>query len=205
MEEKPIKETDAGPRSISSLLSGSNAHPQPETTSPASTQPRPAERRSPAENNVQKPDYKAGCADDVRESFRELANLARHYSALRFVMFSVFVTITAGLLAVEFDATKRPAPGVPVTLFRVAAFALVLGFISMLQRVGNLVNFYQRQTYEFEADSGRKGLGVVEPTDLTRWKKRAKHLTILPFVLVEIGWIVLVLLSLLPLLLRLLR
>jgi hypothetical protein len=60
-------------------------------------------------------------ADNARASFTELCALARHYSALRFVMFSVFITITSALVVVEFDASKRPADGRPLLLFRISA------------------------------------------------------------------------------------
>ena len=106
--------------------------------------------------------------EDIRAGFAEACNLARHYSTLRFVMFSVFITIIGALVAVEFDSTRRPV-GKPLDLFRVGSFCLVMSFMVSEWRIGQLVKFYQKATYEFGARNGRTSLAVAMPPANAFW------------------------------------
>lgn len=60
------------------------------------------------------------CADD---DYREVMASIRHYSTLRFVMLTVFITMTSGLLVGEYGEYKMrpPAPLVPLAGLLVTA------------------------------------------------------------------------------------
>jgi hypothetical protein len=128
--------------------------------------------------------------ENARASFTEACNLARHYSTLRFVMFSVFITITGALVTVEFDSGRRPADGLPLILFRMASLFLVLCFALSEWRIGQLVVFYQTKTYEFGSNCGHSELSVAKPMGNQFWRIAAPLLTIIPFCLVAILWLV---------------
>jgi len=127
--------------------------------------------------------------EDIRAGFAEACNLARHYSTLRFVMFSVFITIIGALVAVEFDSTRRPV-GKPLDLFRVGSFCLVMSFMVSEWRIGQLVKFYQKATYEFGARNGRTSLAVAMPPATAFWRIFAPVLTITPFGLAALLWVI---------------
>jgi|GEM_PF-1831591 len=127
--------------------------------------------------------------ENARARFTEVCNLARHYSTLRFVMFSVFITISSALVALEFDSSRRPANGAPLFVFRLASFLLVASFAVSEFRIGQLVRFYQEKTYSFKDGDGCAGLTVDRPHGHACWRIAAPWLTSAPFVLVEIMWL----------------
>jgi len=129
-------------------------------------------------------------SEDIRARFAEACNLARHYSTLRFVMFSVFITIIGALVAVEFDPVRRPAAGVPLFLIRVGSLWLVLCFAVSQWRIGQLVRFYQRTSYDFGHTSKHPELSVAEPPGNPFWRIPAPLLTLTPFGLAAILWII---------------
>lgn len=128
--------------------------------------------------------------EDIRAGFAEACNLARHYSTLRFVMFSVFVTIIGALIAVEFDPGRRPVSGRPLICFRVASLFLVFCFAVSEWRIADLVKFYQKTTYEFGSIHQHPKLFVAKPPKQGAWQILAPLLTSTPFVLAAIMWLI---------------
>ena len=99
----------------------------------------------PTVSNEQKtqllPEYSEACAS------------LRHYSSLRFVQFSVFFALVAGLITISFDM------GSPVNtkLFlpvRIAALFLTIIFWTLEERWSQLAEYYTKRASELEKQMG---------------------------------------------------
>jgi hypothetical protein len=76
---------------------------------------------------------------DCRLTYQELCSTARHYSNLRFAMFTVFTTILAALVGLELRQYASPPPvaAPPSSLVLFFRFAsLVLAFLGSAQEFG---------------------------------------------------------------------
>jgi hypothetical protein len=117
--------------------------------------------------------------------FEETCSLARHYSALRWAMYAVFVTITGGLATVESSAInlshEKAITEGPPTLFRLACFVIMLGFLAALWRLSSLVRIYNEKLYHLEPS--------FKPDGHELWRYAAYITTFLPFILSALAWL----------------
>jgi hypothetical protein len=86
---------------------------------------------------------------DPLEEYRLVDGNQRHYSGLRFVIFTLFFAITVGLITQSF-----PSTGVVSQHLRVALPALGLAisvcFLRIEQRLCDYINFYSKRSQELE-------------------------------------------------------
>jgi hypothetical protein len=128
---------------------------------------------------------------DDRLSFQELSNTARHYSALRFAMFTVFTTILAALVGLELRQYGSPPPVVSpppslVLFFRIAALALAFLFGLLQWRVSDLIVFYQEESDKVGERSPRLKL-PLQPGH-KKWKYIIRMTMLAPFFLALFFW-----------------
>lgn len=128
---------------------------------------------------------------DCRLSFQELCNTARHYSALRFAMFTVFTTILAALIGLELRQYASPPPVASppsslVLFFRIASLALALLFGLAQWRVSDLIVFYQEESDR--SKDQRPQLKLPLPTGHKVWKHIARPVMLAPFFLAFVFW-----------------
>jgi len=129
---------------------------------------------------------------DDRLSFQELCNTARHYSALRFAMFTVFTTILAALVGLELRPYGSPPPAVPpptslVLFFRIASLVLATLFGLLQWRVSGLIVFYQEEAAKFAQRPSRLGL-PLQPRH-PKWKYIVPITMLMPFILAVAFWV----------------
>jgi hypothetical protein len=106
--------------------------------------------------------------------FQQICEMARFYSGLRFVMFTVFTTILAGVFTVEFRLNlhhRREHSW--VAAFRTASVVLIIGFGALEVRVAQLIMLYQTQAYEMSSNK------LVPPSRIWYWVVLV--ITLLPF------------------------
>jgi len=127
---------------------------------------------------------------DCRLTYQELCSTARHYSNLRFAMFTVFSTILAALVGLEVRQYASPPVAAPpsslVLFFRIASLALAFLFGLAQWRVSDLIVFYQE-----ESDKIKKQwplLTLPLPTGHEGWKYLVRPVMLAPFLLACIFW-----------------
>src|SRR6266853_4028812 len=121
-----------------------------------------------------------------RLSLGEICNTARHYSNLRFAMFTVFTTIMGALIGLELRqyGSLPPALAPPrwlVMYFRFASLVLVFLFSLGQWRVSELIVQYQKK-----ADSLSEGVPL--PTRHELWSAITPVIMLAPFLLALVFW-----------------
>lgn len=124
--------------------------------------------------------------DEDRVLYEQAQNNARHYSALRFAMFSIYSVISGALLSVDPGKAMKIPSGAGLFAFRVFALALVVTFGLLEWRVATLVAFYQERANEL---SSREKDELHEKHE--RWKWAIPRLMVVPFVLAGLLWLAL--------------
>jgi hypothetical protein len=108
-------------------------------------------------------------------------------------MYTVFTTVTAALMNVEFEVIKQARPGtsywVPPSLYRVGCGFLEATFALLLWRLGTLVRLYQEGAYTFADVRGFPGLRIEAPKSHRFWRWFTNVITVGPFVSVGAIWI----------------
>ena len=122
----------------------------------------------------------------MRTDFEQACETARSYSTLRFVMFTVFITILGALLVIEVDDHYQFGPPAMVVTYRLTAIALALLFSRAEWRVSQLIDFYQRRAaFDFRP---HYQLPLVE--DHQRYVVRVKRFMMAPLLMAAVFWAV---------------
>ena len=125
--------------------------------------------------------------ENIRLSFEQTCETARHYSNLRFAMFTVFTAILGGLFAVELGVVGPIPDGGIVIGFRIGAIILTTLFALGEWRVAMLVVFYQEEAKRFESKSA--GLSLPLPESHLWYKNCATWIMLAPFIMAWLFWI----------------
>ena len=73
----------------------------------------------------------------LRQEYTEVNSYYRHYSALRFVMFSVYFAVTAGIASVAFGVVEIKSYGATVIsgMIRVGGLLVTIAFFNVRDKI----------------------------------------------------------------------
>jgi hypothetical protein len=100
-------------------------------------------------------------SEELRHQYTEVCHFLRHYSSLRFVMFSVYFAVIAGVASLAFKIIEVKTPNADTInlLTRCAGLLTTIVFLLYEFRLGRLIRHYQKIAIELE-----KPLGYIQMT-----------------------------------------
>ncbi len=118
----------------------------------------------------------------LEKNHAQVGEMARHYSNLRFAMFTIYVTILGVMIKFALDSKEVTGSRFLSFLVAVAGIFLAGYFLQAERRVSTLVTFYQNKSEE---------LGFFPLLkDHSAWVGKARKIQSLPFYLTILFWIV---------------
>ena len=94
-------------------------------------------------------------ADGTKSEYAEVNHYLRHYSSLRFVMFSVFFAVMAGIMSVALGIVGvKPLTASVVWTIRVGGLMTTIVFSMYEFRLERLIRYYQKAGRELEESLG---------------------------------------------------
>jgi len=81
----------------------------------------------------------------LRQEYSEVNSYYRHYSALRFVMFSVYFAVTAGIASVAFGVVEIKSYGATLIsgMIRVGGLLVTIAFLMYEIRLEQVIDHYR--------------------------------------------------------------
>ena len=93
--------------------------------------------------------------DRSKSEYSEVNNYLRHYSSLRFVMFSVFFAVMAGIISVALGIVGvKPLTATVIWTTRVGGLMTTIVFSIYEFRLERLIRYYQRAGEALEGSLG---------------------------------------------------
>ena len=83
--------------------------------------------------------------EGLRQEYTEVNSYYRHYSALRFVMFSVYFAVTAGIASVAFGVVEIKSYGATaiIGMIRVGGLLVTIAFLMYEKRLEQVIDHYR--------------------------------------------------------------
>lgn len=100
--------------------------------------------------------------ESLRNEYSEVSQYIRHFSTLRFAIFSVFFAVQAGLVAFAFD--RGPLAATPVASARIGGLLVALVFWGYQERVIKLVAHFMQVAANLENQLGYSQISTIPPS-----------------------------------------
>ncbi|PYS93008.1 MAG: hypothetical protein DMF64_07070 [Acidobacteria bacterium] len=91
-----------------------------------------------------------------RQEYTEVNSYYRHYSALRFVMFSVYFAVTAGIASVAFGVVEIKSFGASliIGMIKVSGLLITVAFLMYELRLEQVIDHYRIWAKKLEEELG---------------------------------------------------
>lgn len=109
-------------------------------------------------------------SESLRHEYTEACSYHRHYSALRFVVFTVYFAVTGGIATVAFGLTEIQADDLDLFLWaRIAGCVITVAFFLFEFLCEKYASYYADTIRELAAELGYKRAGRPRPPLRTKF------------------------------------
>ena len=118
-----------------------------------------------------------------RQEYTEVNSYYRHYSALRFVMFSVYFAVIAGIASVAFGvvAVKSFGANLISGLIEVGGLLITIAFLLYEKRLEVVIDHYRGQAKRLEKELSYTQMTERPPSKLTFGATKAIYYLMIAF------------------------